>query len=127
MLANNVFVQLAYNFLRSQLVKNDVGFFRYSRQINCHYCSFSFARGLAAAPGVCLGRSLSRMTNFSPDQVSSMAQTFTSTRPKPNPVSRTRFSFKSVGRPDALFGHAIHSMPFASSLAGSAGKAFSNV
>src|SRR5262249_1054614 len=125
MLAHNVFVQLAYNFLRSQLVKNDVGFFRYSRQINCHYFSFFFARSLAAALGNCLGRSLSRMTNFSPDQISSMAQTFTSTSPKPNPVSRTRFWSKSVGRPEALLGHAIHSMPSASSLAASTGKSFS--
>src|SRR5260370_10280934 len=126
MLAYDVLVQLGYDFLRSQLVQHDVSLFRYSRQINCHYCSFFFGRGLAAAPGKFLGRAFSRITNFSPDHVSSIAQTFTSTSPKPSPVSRTRFSFRSVGLPEAFLGQAIHNMPAEASLAVSTGKSFSS-
>src|SRR5262249_39589588 len=43
-----------------------------------------------------------------------------------NPVSRTRFWSKSVGRPEALLGQATHSIPFTSSLAASSGKSLSN-
>src|SRR5687767_12519361 len=58
------------------------------------------------------GRSAKRYTNFNPDHVSSTAQIFTSTRPFFNPISRTMFSVRSVGTPDAFLGQLIHSVPF---------------
>src|SRR6185369_10513360 len=51
------------------------------------------------------------MTCLRPDHTSSMAQTFTSTRPWPSANSRTTFSFRSVGTPDARLGQAIQSAP----------------
>src|SRR5690348_13257250 len=53
----------------------------------------------------------SRNINFNPDQVSSTAQTFTSTSPFFNPKSRIMFSSRSVAIPDDFFGHDIHIMP----------------
>lgn len=73
------------------------------------------ARGsrLAAPTRIAPGaqRSRSRRTNLSPDQVASMAQTLTSTRPPCSPTSRTTSSVKSVSAPDAFFGHATQSIP----------------
>ena len=43
-----------------------------------------------------------------PDQVSSIAQTLLSTRPFGRATSRMAFSSRSVGTPDARFGHATH-------------------
>ena len=63
------------------------------------------------------GRSFSRKTNFRPDQVSSTAQTFTSTRPAPNPTLRMTSSVRSVLMPEAFFGHEIQSMPSGCSFA----------
>ena len=40
--------------------------------------------------------SITRNTNFNPDQVSSTAQTFTSTSPDFRPISRTTCSLTSV-------------------------------
>src|SRR5262249_28565926 len=57
--------------------------------------------------------SFNRNTNFNPDQVSSTAQTFTSTSLALRPISRTMFSSKSVGTPAAFFGQEIQSMPSA--------------
>src|SRR5712664_786384 len=51
------------------------------------------------------------ITNFNPDQVSSMAQTFISTRPSGNAVSRRTFSVRSVATPDAFFGHDTQIIP----------------
>ena len=59
------------------------------------------------------GRSLSRYTNFRPDQTSSMAQIFTSTRPAAKPMSRTIFSLTSVCTPEVFFGQEIQIIPFA--------------
>src|SRR5262249_54962269 len=58
-----------------------------------------------------LGRSLTRITKRSPDQVSSTAQTLLSTRPACKPISRTRSSVKSVGTPEAFLGQAIQRPP----------------
>src|SRR5262245_37384390 len=45
-------------------------------------------------------RSFRRYTNFNPDQVSSIAQTFTSTMPAARPILRTMSSVRSVGTPE---------------------------
>src|SRR5215472_281 len=58
-----------------------------------------------------LGRSLSRWTKRSPDQVSSTAQTLLSTKPASRPISRIRSSVRSVSTPEAFLGHAIHNPP----------------
>ena len=52
--------------------------------------------------------SFSRNTNLSPDHTSSTAQTFTSTSPFFNPISRAMFSFTSVLIPEAPLGQEIH-------------------
>jgi hypothetical protein len=60
------------------------------------------------------GRSLSLNTNFNPDQVSSIAQTFTSTSPPPDPKARTPVSLRSPGtglRPFVSLGQESHNMP----------------
>src|ERR1700739_3581751 len=51
------------------------------------------------------------ITNFSPDQVSSMAQTLMSTRPSGNARSRTTTSLRSVATPEAFFGQDTQIMP----------------
>ncbi len=61
----------------------------------------------------CFGRSASRKTKRSPDQVSSTAHTLLSTSPCASPTSRTMLSRRSVATPAVRFGHAIHSPPFA--------------
>src|SRR5690242_2960453 len=58
-------------------------------------------------------RSFKRYTNFSPDQVSSTAHTFTSTSPSPRPISRIEFSLRSVAIPEVFLGQEIQSEPFA--------------
>src|SRR5437588_11234802 len=68
-------------------------------------------------------RSFNRYTNFSPDQTSSTAQTFTSTNPFLNPISRTTFSFKSVFTLEAPLGQEIQSVPASSRFFLSLGKA----
>jgi hypothetical protein len=57
-------------------------------------------------------RSSLRMTNFRPDQVSSTAQTFTSTRPSGNATALTVSSVTLEDTPDDFFGQEIHIMPF---------------
>jgi len=57
------------------------------------------------------GRFLTGITNFNPDQTSVTAQTLMSTNPTPSPVSRTRFSLRSVTTPELFFGQAIQSIP----------------
>src|SRR5438045_2326164 len=57
-------------------------------------------------------RSLSLRTNLSPDHVSSIAHTFTSTRPEASPKSRTIPSLRSLATPDVFFGQATHNIPF---------------
>src|SRR5258708_16046802 len=51
------------------------------------------------------------ITNFSPDQTSLTAQTFTSTKPASRPISRIIFSERSVATPEDFFGHEIHNIP----------------
>src|SRR5689334_2861898 len=58
-------------------------------------------------------RSFKRYTNFSPDQVSSTAHTFTSTSPSPRPISRIKFSLRSVAFPEVFLGQEIQSEPLA--------------
>src|SRR5262249_30275760 len=72
------------------------------------------------------GRSASRMTNFRPYHVSSIAHTFTSTNPKARPILRTTSSVRSVGLPEAFLGQAIHNMPFATSWPARPRKSFSS-
>src|SRR5438045_5427593 len=69
-------------------------------------------------------RSLSLRTNLRPDQVSSTAQTFTSTSPNSSPKVRTTPSVRSVSTPDVFFGQATQSIPFGSSLSRSGGNPF---
>jgi hypothetical protein len=61
--------------------------------------------------------SFTRITNFNPDHVSSIAQTFTSTSPHSNPTRRTTSSVRSVGRPLAFLGQPIQSIPSGTSAA----------
>src|SRR5262252_284726 len=51
------------------------------------------------------------ITNFSPDQTSSTAQTLMSTRPSGSAVSRTTTSLRSVATPLAFLGHDTQIMP----------------
>jgi hypothetical protein len=54
---------------------------------------------------------LRRFINFSPDQVSSTAQTFTSTNPIGRHISRIVSSVMSVGTFDAFFGQLTQMNP----------------
>ena len=56
-------------------------------------------------------RFVRRTINFNPDQVSSIAHTFTSTNPRGSATSRTTFSVTSVGTPDDLFGQETQTVP----------------
>src|ERR1700722_11882883 len=56
-------------------------------------------------------RSFTRRTNFNPEQTSVTAQTFTSTRPAANPISRTACSSTSVGTPELFLGQLTQSIP----------------
>src|SRR5437879_3654522 len=56
-------------------------------------------------------RSFARYTSFSPDHVSSTAQTFTSTRPWAKATARTTSSVRSVVTPAARFGQEIQRLP----------------
>src|SRR6476469_5123904 len=56
-----------------------------------------------------LTRSFTRITNFSPDQTSLTAHTFTSTRPAVKPILITSFSPRSVTIPEAFLGQLTHS------------------
>ena len=51
------------------------------------------------------------MTSLRPDQTSSTAATFTSTRPIGKTMSRIVSSVMSVGRLAAFFGQEIHAIP----------------
>ena len=72
-------------------------------------------------------RSASRMTNFNPDQVSSMAAIFTSTRPCARPYSRTPFSSRSGASPELFFGQQIQIIPAVVCRAAARSKFFVNV
>src|SRR6266702_2101075 len=52
-----------------------------------------------------------RTINFNPDQVSSIAHTFTSTNPSGNATARITSSVTSVGTPDDLFGQETQTVP----------------
>src|ERR1041384_7542381 len=56
------------------------------------------------------GRSFKRNTNFNPDQISSTAQTFTSTIPLAMPIARITSSVRSVATPEDFFGHEIQNI-----------------
>lgn len=66
------------------------------------------------------------MTSFSPDQVSSIAQTFTSTRPLARAMERITSSVTSVGTLEAFFGQEIQIMPLGMISAFSEGSSFFN-
>jgi hypothetical protein len=61
-------------------------------------------------------RSLTRRTNFSPDQISVTAHIFTSTSPASSPTPRTTFSSTSVATPELFFGQLTHNIPAGASL-----------
>src|SRR5262249_44932840 len=52
-----------------------------------------------------------RTINFSPDQISSIAHTFTSTNPSGSATARTTSSVTSVATPDDLFGQETQTVP----------------
>jgi hypothetical protein len=52
-----------------------------------------------------------RIINFNPDQISSTAQTFTSTKPSGNAISRMTSSVTSVETPEDFFGHETQTIP----------------
>src|SRR5260370_40448006 len=56
-------------------------------------------------------RSSRRIINFNPDQVSSTAQTFMSTNPSGNAISRITSSVTSVEIPEDFFGHETQTVP----------------
>src|SRR6516162_5674062 len=70
----------------------------------------------APAPRRVYGRFSTRITSFSPDQVSSTAHTFTSTSPSGNASVRTTSSEISVGTLEAFFGQDTQIVPFGTSL-----------
>ncbi len=51
------------------------------------------------------------MTSFKPDQMSSIAQTLTSTKPKGRATSRTVFSVTLLGTPELRLGHETQTIP----------------
>jgi hypothetical protein len=56
-----------------------------------------------------------RTTSLSPDHVSSIAQTFTSTKPSGSATSRTMSSVISDGTFEDFFGHDTQTVAFGSS------------
>src|SRR5579863_10314326 len=66
------------------------------------------------------------MTNFSPDQKSDTAQTFTSTNPWSSPKSRTTLSSRSVLTPEDFFGQLTHNIPAGANFLAKGGKRFSS-
>src|SRR5438132_11012804 len=67
-----------------------------------------------------------RIINFNPDQVSSTAQTFTSTNPSGNAISRITSSVTSVEMPEDFFGHETQTVPVLAIFARKIGNRFSN-
>ena len=67
------------------------------------------------------------MTSFSPDQVSSTAQTLTSTRSIDSATARITSSVRSLGTLDAFFGHDAQINPAGASRPRSAGRAGSSI
>src|SRR6266446_4460604 len=57
-----------------------------------------------------------RIINFNPDHVSSTAQTFMSTNPSGNAISRITSSVTSVEIPEDFFGHETQTAPLSESL-----------
>jgi hypothetical protein len=74
----------------------------------------------------CICRSFIRRTNFNPDHTSVTAQTFTSTKPACNPISRTAFSSRSVVTPELFFGQLTHNIPAGASTFASRENSFVN-
>src|SRR5437762_12556477 len=67
-----------------------------------------------------------RTINFNPDQVSSIAHTFTSTNPSGNATALITSSVTSVGTPDDLFGQETQTVPASAILARKTGNLFAN-
>src|SRR6266513_2446295 len=75
---------------------------------------------------VCSFRFVRRITSFSPDQVSSIAHTFTSTKPSGSATARITSSVTSVGTPADFFGHETQSVPVSATFSRNIGNFFSN-
>src|SRR5881409_3626437 len=67
-----------------------------------------------------------RTINFNPDQVSSIAHTFTSTNPSGNATARITSSVTSVGTPDDLFGQETQTVAASAIFSRRAGNRFAN-
>src|SRR6266480_5699231 len=67
-----------------------------------------------------------RIINFNPDQISSTAQTFMSTNPSGNAISRITSSVTSVEMPEDFFGHETQIVPVLAIFARKIGNRFSN-
>jgi hypothetical protein len=67
-----------------------------------------------------------RTINFNPDQVSSIAHTFTSTNPSGNATARITSSVTSVGTPDDLFGQETQTAPASAIFSRRTGNRFAN-
>lgn len=65
-------------------------------------------------------------TSFRPDQFSSIAQTFTSTKPFSSEIFLIMFSVRSDEIPDDIFGQDIHNIPFLERCFIKLGNFFSN-
>jgi hypothetical protein len=67
-----------------------------------------------------------RTINFNPDQVSSIAHTFTSTNPSGSATARTMSSVTSVGTPADFFGQETQTVPVSATFSRNAGSLFFN-
>ena len=67
-----------------------------------------------------------RTINFNPDQVSSIAHTFTSTNPSGNATARTTSSVTSVSTPDDLFGQETQTVAASAIFSRRTGNRFAN-
>jgi hypothetical protein len=67
-----------------------------------------------------------RTTNFSPDHVSSIAHTFTSTNPRGSATARITSSVTSVGAPADFLGQEIQTVPVSETLSRRTGNLFAN-
>src|SRR5215813_15095230 len=67
-----------------------------------------------------------RTTNFSPDQVSSIANTFTSANPRGSATARITSSVTSVGTPADFLGQEIQTVPVSETFSRRTGSLFAN-
>src|ERR1044071_769869 len=67
-----------------------------------------------------------RTMSFNPDQVSSIAHTFTSTKPSGSATTRIRSSVTSAGMPDDFFGQETQTVPVSAIFSRKVDNVFSN-